>query len=86
MLKGGDDGPAIATGKPEASKLVKAIRYGQDFPQMPPTGKLPAGVVADFEKWIAAGIPIRDCRTRQRQIRKPSIGRFNRRAGFLLRR
>jgi mono/diheme cytochrome c family protein len=57
MLKGGDDGPVIVPGKPEASNLIKAIRYGQDFSQMPPKGKLPAEVIADFERWIVAGAP-----------------------------
>jgi hypothetical protein len=57
VLKGGDDGPVLVPGKPEASILLKAIRYGQDFSQMPPKGKLPAEVIADFERWIAAGAP-----------------------------
>jgi hypothetical protein len=55
VLKGGDDGPVIVPGKPEASNLVKAIRYGNDFSQMPPKGKLPAEAIADFERWIASG-------------------------------
>jgi hypothetical protein len=55
VLKGGDNGPAIVPGKPDASNLIKALRYGQDFAQMPPKGKLPAEVIGDFEHWIAAG-------------------------------
>ncbi len=55
MLKGGDSGPAIVPGKPEASNLLKALRYGEDFAQMPPKGKLPPAVIADFQKWVATG-------------------------------
>ncbi len=34
--------------------LLKTIHYDGDI-QMPPKGKLPANIVADFEKWIADG-------------------------------
>jgi hypothetical protein len=51
---GGDSGAAIVPGKPEESRLLKAIRYDGKL-QMPPMGKLPATVIADFEKWIAMG-------------------------------
>src|SRR5262245_52946432 len=55
LRKGGDSGPAVVPGKPEASLLLKALRYTDESLRMPPKGKLPAAVVADFEKWIAAG-------------------------------
>ncbi len=55
MLKGGDSGPAVVPGKPDASTLLKAMRYGADFVQMPPKGKLPPAVIADFQQWIAGG-------------------------------
>ena len=55
MLKGGDSGPAIVPGKPEASNLLKAVRDGEGFVQMPPKGKLPPAVIADFQLWIAGG-------------------------------
>ncbi len=57
LLKGGARGPAIVPGKPEASRLLQAIRYSDPQLQMPPTGKLPETVAADFESWIAAGAP-----------------------------
>ena len=63
MLKGGDNGPAIVPGNPEKSNLIKAIRYGHDFSQMPPKGKLPDAVIADFQQWVAAGAP--DPRTQE---------------------
>jgi hypothetical protein len=53
LRKGGDSGPAVVPGDVAASLLVKALHY--DEPQMPPTGKLPDRVIADFEAWIRRG-------------------------------
>jgi hypothetical protein len=53
LRQGGDSGPAIEAGKPGDSLLISALRY-ESF-EMPPTGKLPDAVIADFEQWIAAG-------------------------------
>src|SRR5262245_1557108 len=36
VRKGGDSGPAISPGKPEASLLIKAVRYTDEDLQMPP--------------------------------------------------
>lgn len=55
LLAGGDTGPAIVKGKAAESLLIKALKY--DGLEMPPTGKLPAEVVADFAKWIDMGAP-----------------------------
>ncbi len=52
--KGGDTGPAIVPGKPKEGTLLESLRYDGDL-QMPPKGKLPANVIADFEKWIKDG-------------------------------
>jgi hypothetical protein len=57
LLKGGLSGPVIVAGKPSESRLLKAIRYNDPKLQMPPGGKLPDAVAADFEGWIAAGAP-----------------------------
>jgi Protein of unknown function (DUF1553)/Protein of unknown function (DUF1549)/Planctomycete cytochrome C len=57
LRKGGATGVAIVPGKPEASPLLKALRYADTDLQMPPSGKLPDGVIADFEQWIVAGAP-----------------------------
>jgi hypothetical protein len=56
LLKGGDTGPAVVPGKPTESLLLKALRE-DDLALMPPKGKLPDGVIADFEKWIKMGAP-----------------------------
>ncbi len=45
----------VTAGKPEESRILQAIRYTDPNFQMPPSGKLPAAVIADFEQWIAAG-------------------------------
>jgi Protein of unknown function (DUF1549)/Protein of unknown function (DUF1553)/Planctomycete cytochrome C len=55
LHKGGDSGAAIKPGSPNDSLLVKALRYGDPDLKMPPKGKLPANVIADFERWIADG-------------------------------
>ena len=55
LAKGGISGAEIVPGKPAESRLVKAIRYTDPQLQMPPTGKLPDSVIADFETWIASG-------------------------------
>ena len=56
-LKGGDDGVVVVPGKPDESRLLAAIRYTDPDLKMPPTGKLPDNVIADFQTWIASGAP-----------------------------
>jgi cytochrome c553 len=56
LLKGGDSGPAIVAGKPDDSLLIKGLRHTDEL-RMPPKGKLPATIVADFETWIKMGAP-----------------------------
>jgi len=55
LLTGGESGPAIVPGSPEKSLLVGALKY-QAY-EMPPSGRLPPAVIADFEKWIEMGAP-----------------------------
>jgi hypothetical protein len=57
LLTGGDTGPALVPHKPGESLLLKALRYTDPDLRMPPKGKLPDSVVADFEKWVAMGAP-----------------------------
>src|SRR5688500_18889096 len=38
LLKGGDSGAAVVPGEPEKSRLVEAIRYGDQDTAMPPKG------------------------------------------------
>jgi hypothetical protein len=55
LLQGGESGPALIQGKPEESLLLEALKY--EGLEMPPSGKLPEQVVADFESWIRSGAP-----------------------------
>jgi hypothetical protein len=55
LLTGGDSGPAVSLGKPDSSPLILALNY--DGLEMPPSGKLPDSVIADFGKWIELGLP-----------------------------
>lgn len=54
--KGGDSGPAIVPGKPDASLLLKSVLYDGDI-NMPPKGKLPAAAIRDISQWIRMGAP-----------------------------
>jgi hypothetical protein len=56
-LAGGDLGPALVPGDPEASLLIKAVRYGDPDLAMPPRGRLEPAEIALLEEWVAAGAP-----------------------------
>jgi Protein of unknown function (DUF1553)/Protein of unknown function (DUF1549)/Planctomycete cytochrome C len=56
MMKGGDSGPAVSPGKPEASRLIEAIGYVED-PQMPPSGKLKENEISVLTQWVRMGTP-----------------------------
>ena len=53
LRAGGESGDAIVPGDPDASLLMAAIKY-EDL-EMPPSGKLPDRVIADFRHWIETG-------------------------------
>ena len=53
MLRGGNSGPAIVPGKPDASLLISAIMHASL--EMPPNKKLDEKVVANFETWVRSG-------------------------------
>ncbi|MEK0424390.1 MAG: hypothetical protein RJB11_481, partial [Planctomycetota bacterium] len=55
LLAGGESGAAIVPGDLENSILWHAINY-RDY-RMPPRGKLPPQVIADFKTWIQMGAP-----------------------------
>ncbi len=60
LLKGGDTGPAIVSGDPEKSLLIKAVRHLDEDLQMPPKKKLPEEQVAILAEWIRMGAPYSD--------------------------
>lgn len=53
LLRGGESGPAVVPGDESKSLLLDALRYNSL--KMPPDGKLPEGVIADFAQWIKRG-------------------------------
>ena len=63
LLAGGDSGPAIVVGDPDASLLVKAVRYADPDTEMPPKGKLPDDAIKAIERWVAMGAPHPDALT-----------------------
>jgi hypothetical protein len=72
LRRGGDSGPAVVPGQPEESLLIRAIRYRDEELHMPPKGKLPDSVVADFEAWVRMGAP--DPRNRTAgAVARPSV-------------
>ena len=54
LAKGGDTGPVVVPGKPDASLLIKVIRHTGNS-KMPPKGKLPDTAIADLETWVRDG-------------------------------
>ena len=57
VARGGKDGSVLTPGDPEKSRLIQAIRYGDDDTAMPPKEKMPPAVIADFEAWVKMGAP-----------------------------
>src|SRR5687767_5386853 len=58
LLKGGDSGPALLSGEPDKSLIIKAVRYTDENLQMPPKGKkLSAEQIAHLEAWVKMGAP-----------------------------
>ncbi|MFN3653103.1 MAG: DUF1549 domain-containing protein [Armatimonadota bacterium] len=57
IRKGGTSGPLFHKEQPAQSFLLKAMRHEPGVVKMPPQGKLPAAVLANFEKWVAMGAP-----------------------------
>jgi mono/diheme cytochrome c family protein len=55
IRQGGDTGAAIVPGNVDESLLIGALRY--ESYEMPPQGKLPDEVIADFVKWVEMGAP-----------------------------
>ena len=71
VLDGGESGPVVVPGQPGQSRLLEAIRRSGKL-KMPPKGKLPKRVVANFSRWIKMGAP--DPRsTKQVNLAKPSV-------------
>ncbi|QDV82748.1 PSD1 and planctomycete cytochrome C domain-containing protein [Planctomycetes bacterium TBK1r] len=57
LRTGGTSGPALVPGDPEASLMIKAVRYDDAEYEMPPTGKLDESEIKLLEQWIQMGAP-----------------------------
>jgi DNA-binding GntR family transcriptional regulator len=57
LQTGGDTGPALVPGSPDASAIIEAVRYNNQTFQMPPKEKIPLAEIAVLEKWIQMGAP-----------------------------
>lgn len=55
MRDGGESGHAVVPGDIDQSLLIEALRY--ESYEMPPAGKLPEEVIANFVKWVGMGAP-----------------------------
>jgi cytochrome c553 len=75
LLKGGDSGPPIVPGDPEASLLIKAVRYTDPDLQMPKDKKLPDDAIADLTAWVKMGAP--DPRSATAALKKWNDSRTN---------
>jgi len=58
LLIGGDTGPAIVPGDPDASLLIQAVRYDDPGLEMPPRGRLTNDEIALLEEWVLRGAPM----------------------------
>ena len=54
---GGDSGPAVKPGDPNASMLVEAVRYTDPDFQMPPKYQLSDDEIKSLERWVKIGAP-----------------------------
>ncbi len=57
VQQGGSRGPTVVPGQPDQSMLIEALEYTNRNLQMPPGGKLPDSVIADFVQWVTLGAP-----------------------------
>jgi len=66
ILTGGNRGQAAEPGKPDHSRLFQALTFTGDL-KMPPTGQLKPEEIAVFKRWVEAGLPWPEDRTRVAQ-------------------
>jgi hypothetical protein len=57
VVKGGDTGPAIVPGAPEASLLIQAVQHIDADLSMPPKKKLSPQQITDLVEWVKMGAP-----------------------------
>ena len=55
LRAGGDSGPTLVPGDPEASLLIQAVRQTDSDVQMPPDTRLRDDEIADLVRWVRSG-------------------------------
>lgn len=60
VLSGGESGAIVDLDEPDASLLMKMLRYEDELHRMPPAGKLADEEIGVFRQWIADGLPWSD--------------------------
>ena len=58
LLAGGEGGPIVVAGDAAASRLIQAVRYGDEDLQMPPKRKLAEEDIAALERWVERGLAL----------------------------
>lgn len=55
--KGGESGPALVPGRPEASLLIQAVSHVEKDLKMPPRQRLPQAEIELLKDWVRQGAP-----------------------------
>src|SRR3954447_3405152 len=58
ITRGGENGAILATGNPDGSKLIQAVRQTTADLKMPPKRKLSDQQIADLTEWVKLGAPM----------------------------
>ena len=77
LIKGGESGPAIVVGRPDASRLMAAVRESDPELRMPRNGKLTARQVEQLGRWIKSGAVFPVQAGRDRILRDPNHWSFH---------
>ncbi len=80
LLKGGESGTAIVVGKPDASRLIQAVKDTDPKTRMPRNGKLTPRQIGLLVRWVEMGAPFPDSAGAKRRLRDPDHWSFRHRA------
>jgi len=76
LVRGGDSGAAIVSGKPNESLLIRAVRHEDADLKMPKDGKLSERQIADLARWIEMGAPFPKSAKANERTRDPNHWTF----------